>query len=168
MVEVKAPVAPAVSEAPIAPVPSRSGWVKPMVAIAAFAVILTLVSSGAVLLLGGPSPATYPAGTPSAAFQDFVNAAKKGDWATADGLISANLRSQGLTSQSVAGIVATTDVIVSIDSSHQDGSRATLDVTYQFSSGGVFSNSGLFSGSGVLMVLEPGGWKVDSQLMIGY
>lgn len=168
MVEVNTPVAPVVSEEPIAPEPSSSGWVRPMVAIAAFVVILTLVSSGAVLWLGGSSQLTYAAGTPEAALQDFVNAAQKGDWTTADRLLSSNLKSQGMASQSVAGLAGQSGVTVSIDSEYRNGSRATLSVSYQSDSSAGLNSPNYVAGSSVDMVLEADGWKVDSPLYYGY
>lgn len=169
MVEVNASAAPATPQAPIAPVASGSGWVRPMVAVAAFAVILTLVSTAAVLLIGGPSQVSYAKGTPEAAFQDFVTAAKKGDWATAEGLMSSNLRTaQGMTAQSAAGMAAQSGVTVSVNSTYRNGNSATLSVIYQYNSPPGVGSSSWTSSASVEMVLESGGWKVDSPLNLGY
>ena len=169
MVEVNASAAPASPQAPIAPVASGSGWVRPMFIVAAFAVILTLMSTAAVLFVGGRSQASYVKGTPEAAFQDFVNAAKKGDWVTAEGLMSSNLRiQQGMTAQSAAGMAAQAGVTVSIDSTYRSGNRATLSVSYRYETQAGAVAVGGVSSSTVEMVVESGGWKLDSPLYFGY
>jgi hypothetical protein len=169
VVEVNASAPPANPQTPIAPVASGSGWVRPMVIVAAFAVVLTLLSTAAVLFVGGRSQAGYAKGTPEAAFQEFISAAKKGDWVTAEGLLSSNLRTeQGMTAQSVAGVAAQGGVSVSIDSTYRSGNRATLSLTYQYETqAGAIVVSGT-SNASVEMVLESGGWKVDSPLYFGY
>jgi hypothetical protein len=139
-----------------------------MVTVAAFAVILTLLSTAAVLFVGGRSQAGYAKGTPEAAFQDFINAAKNGDWVTAEGLMSSDLRTQqGMTAQSVAGMAAQSGVTVSIDSTYRSGNRATLSVTYRSDTQSGAVSAGWTSSASVEMVLESGGWKVDSPLYFG-
>jgi hypothetical protein len=144
---------------------SRSGWLKSLVVVAAFMVVLAVASTAAVLVAGGPRQADYPTGTPEAAFQAFVKAVNAGDWTTADGLMSANLKSQGITAQQAGAFVTMGSVSVSIQSSSTTGSQATLSVDYKLDIGatGLVSSS-VDMPSTVRMVLEPGGWKLDSQL----
>ena len=83
-----APIVPMTPEERVAPiVPARSGWIKPLIAIAAFVVVLTAASTAAVLVVGGPAQSNYASGTPQAAFQSFVDAAQRSDWATANSLL---------------------------------------------------------------------------------
>lgn len=141
-----------------------SGWLRPLLAVGAFVVVLALVSTAAVVFIGGPKEVTYPAGSPEAAFQDFVQAARKGDWTTADDLVSLNLKAQGLTAEAAAGYWNLTDVTVSIRSSTRTGDRATLGVDYEFRSGSGFGSYTYHTLSSVQMVLEESGWKLDSRL----
>lgn len=146
------------------PVEPGSGWLKPLTFVASVMVVLAVVATAAVLLLGGPKEITYPAGSPEAAFQDFVRAARAGDWTTADGLISLDLKGQGMTAESAAGYTSLTDVTVSIKSSTRIGDQATLTVDYQFGSRSVLGGYSYDTVSSVVMVLESDGWKLDSRL----
>jgi hypothetical protein len=141
-----------------------SGWLRPLVAVAALMVVLAVASTAAVVLVGGPKEVTYPAGSPEAAFQAFVWAAKRGDWTTADGLLSSGAKAQGVTAEAAAGYTTLTDVTVSIRSSSRTGDRATLSVDYEFSSGSGFGSNSYDTLSSVQMVLEADGWKLDSRL----
>lgn len=146
------------------PVAPNAGWLRPLVAIVAFVVVLTVASTAAVLWVGGPRPASYPAGSPQAAFQDFVTAVQNGDWATADGMLSSNQRAQGVTSQMVGGMFSDSGATVSIVSSSGSGDRVTLNVTVQVNSGSWLGSYSYTNATQVVMVQETGGWKVDSQL----
>jgi hypothetical protein len=146
------------------PAAPGSGWLKPLIFVASVMVVLAVASTAAVLLVGGPKQVTYPAGSPEAAFQDFVQAARTGDWATADGLISSDLKARGMDAEAAAGYTYLTDVTVSIRSSSRTADRATLSVDYQFRSGPGFGSYSYDTLSSVQMVLEADGWKLDSQL----
>jgi hypothetical protein len=150
------------------PVVSGSGWLKPLIFVASVMVVLAVISTAAVLLLGGPKEMTYPAGSPEAAFQDFVRAARSGDWTTADGLISADLKARGMDARAVAGYTYMTDVTVSIKSSTRAADHATLNVDYQFGSNSAFGGYSYDNVSSVVMILEADGWKLDSQLGGGF
>lgn len=146
---------------------SRPGWLKPMLAIAAFSIILTVASTAAVIWVGGPRQAGYPAGSPEAAFQAFVNAAQSGDWATADTFLSSNMRAQGQSSQPMVSGTLNGNVTVTIQSTTLNGSSATLSVSYAYSSGSLFGSTSYVSGANVSMILEASGWKLDSPLYGG-
>jgi hypothetical protein len=143
---------------------SGSGWLKSLVLVAAFMVALAVISTAAVMVAGGPKPADYPARSPEAAFQAFVKAANAGDWTTADGLLSANLKTQGMTAQDAAGYMSLGSMTMSIQSSSTTGSQATLNVDYRISAGVGLVSSGYDMYSSVRMVLESDGWKLDSRL----
>lgn len=163
----EAPMTPAAPIKPIghAPVRSRPGWVKPLIAIAAFVVILTVASTAAVLVVGGPAQSNFAAGTPQAAFQNFVDAAQRSDWVTANSLLSAPLKDRGMDAQSAAGFINVGGMTVSIDSSSGSGDRVTLYVSYQMGSGSVIPPYSAYSmSSSVDMVRESDGWKLDSQV----
>jgi hypothetical protein len=159
------PVSPAAPIAPIgaAPVRSRPGWVKPLIAIAAFVVVLTVASTAAVLVVGGPGPSNYAAGTPQAAFQNFVDATQRSDWVTANSLLSASMKDRGMDAQSAAGFLNVSGTTVSIESSSGDANRMTLYFSYG-SSAGMPPYSAYGMSSSVDMVRESDGWKLDSQV----
>ena len=168
MVESTEPVAsvePAAPWAPIKPAPvrSRPGWVKPLIAIAAFVVVLTVASTAAVLVAGGPAQHNYASGTPQAAFQSFVDAAQQNDWATANSLLSASMKDRGMDAQSTAGFLTVSGTTVSIESSSGDANRMTLHFSYG-SSAGMPPNTVYWMVSSVDMVRESDGWKLDSQV----
>ena len=146
------------------PVAPGSGWLKPLLFVASVMVVLAVVSTAAALLLGGPKEITYPTGSPEAAFQLFVRAARSGDWTTADGLISSDLKNRGMDARAAAGYTYLTDVAVSIKSSTRTGDLATLNVDYRFGSSSAFGGYSYDTVSNVVMVLEADGWKLDSQL----
>lgn len=156
------PAPPVPPAPPSLPANSNAGWIRPLVAIAVFTLILTVASAVAVLSPGGPTATTYPPGSPQEAFQRFVAAAKNNDWTTADSLLSSDLKTLGLSPEAIAGPAQGTGT-VSIDGvTFQDSSHVYLNVTYHFSDGTMMRND--VSGAPVLMVLEPGGWKVGSEL----
>jgi hypothetical protein len=146
---------------------SRRVWLMPMLAIAAFSIVLTVASTAAVIWLGGPSRASYPAGSPEAAFQEFVTAAQNGDWATADTLMSSNMRAQGQSSQPMVAGMLSGGTTVSINSSTRTGNTATLSVSYTYNSGSLFGSSTYTTVGNVSMILGADGWKLDSSLYGG-
>ena len=162
------PVSPAAPIAPIvaAPVRSRPGWVKPLIAIAAFVVVLTVASTAAVLVVGGPGRTNYASGTPQAAFLNFADAVQRNDWATAGGLLSTGLKDRGIDAQSAAGFLNVGGgMTVSIDSSAGSGDRVTLYVSFQMGTGSVIPPYSAYGmSSSVDMVRESDGWKLDSQV----
>jgi len=161
-----APIVPMTPEERVAPiVAARPGWIRPLVAIAAFVVVLTVASTAAVLVAGGPAQHNYAAGTPQAAFQNFVDAGQRSDWVTANSLLSATLKGRGMDAQSAAGFLNVSGMTVSIDSSSGSGDRVTLYVSYQMGSGSVIPPYSAYSmSSSVDMVRETDGWKLDSQV----
>jgi len=141
-----------------------SGWLRPLIAVAAFVIALAVASTAAVVFVGGPKEVTYPAGSPEAAFQDFVQAARRGDWAAADDLVSLNLKAKGMSAKAAAGWRSMADVTVSIRSSTRTGDQTTLGVDYEYRSGSGFGSYSHHTLSSVEMVLEESGWKLDSWL----
>jgi hypothetical protein len=150
------------------PIQAGSGWPKSLLAVAAFMVILAVAATAVVMTVGGPKESTYPAGSPEAAFQSFLKAAKSGDWTTADGLLSSGLQAQGVTAQQAAGPATLDLVTVSIKSSSTTGTVATLSLDVQTSSGSGLGSFSYHSVSTVRMVLEGDRWKLDSQVGSGY
>jgi len=121
--------------------------------------------TAAVLVVGGPAQSNFAAGTPQAAFQNFVDAAQRSDWVTANSLLSAPLKDRGMDAQSAAGFINVGGMTVSIDSSSGSGDRVTLYVSYQMGSGSVIPPYSAYSmSSSVDMVRESDGWKLDSQV----
>ena len=159
-----APIVPMTPEERVAPVvPARSDWIKPLIAIAVFVVVLTVASTAAVLVVGGSAQSNFAAGTPQAAFQNFVDAAQRSDWVTANSLLSAPLKGRGMDAQSAAGFLNVSGMTVSIDSSSGDANRMTLYFSYG-SSAGMPPNTVYWMSSSVDMVRESDGWKLDSQV----
>jgi hypothetical protein len=145
-------------------VPARSGWIKPLIAIAVFVVVLTVASTAAVLVAGGPAQSSFAAGTPQAAFLNFADAVQRNDWATAGGLLSTGLKDRGIDAQSAAGYL-TGGGTVSIESSFGDDSRTTLSLNYQMGTGSAIPPYSAYSTSFTVdMVRESDGWKLDSQV----
>jgi hypothetical protein len=149
---------------PVAPAgPARSGWLKPLIGIAAFVIVLTVASTAAVLVVGGPGQKAYATGTPEAAFQSFVDAVQNNDWVTANTLVSASMKDRGTDAQTAAGMLTAGGTTVTIESSAGDVSRTTLFVTIQIgSNSGMPLNPSYTMGSSVDMVREADGWKLDS------
>lgn len=141
---------------------ARSG-LKAIVAIAVAVVILIVASTASVLVVGQPSPASFAAGTPQAAFQKWLVAANAGDWTIADGYLSSNLVSQGVVSQQLAGSSSGPRATVSIDGVQMGERTATLSITIDRSLGSGIGAAGYSTSSTVQMVLENGAWKLDSQ-----
>lgn len=145
----------------------RRDWLRPLVGIAAAMLVLTIVSTAAVMLVGGAArTVVYGAGTPQEAYLKFASAVQAGDYATADTYLSKSARQQGLSSAQVGGpAMGRTAGSVSIDSAQVNGDSATLQVTFTFYTSAGFSNNLNGTSQPVQMILEDGGWKVDAQPM---
>ncbi len=141
-------------------------WLRPLIAISAVVVVLTVVSTAAVLVLGGPRQASYAPGSPEDAFQRFVAAAYAGDYQTADSYLSQRLIDQGTSTR----LMVSHDYGVggnrswTIDSAQRRGDTATLYVKVEtrYQSGLVSTTSSYTTD--VQMAFERGGWRVDSSL----
>ena len=142
---------------------SSKGGLKSLVVIVVAVAVLMVVSTASVLLVGGPSRASYTPGTPQAAFQNWLSAANAGDWTTADTYLSSSLIAQGVSSEQMAGPSSATRPMVTIDSAQLGAQSATLFITIQGSSGSGIGAGTYASTSSVQMVLENGSWKIDSQ-----
>jgi hypothetical protein len=162
-----APVAP-VAPPPVPPAAPRKpwpSWARPLIGISAFVIVLTVAATAAVIVAGSPAKPNYAAGTPEAAFTDFVDAVQHGDWTTADAMVSTTMRDRGENARTLSSGIAYGTWTVTIESVSGAGNYRTLYVSYEMSvSGGMTSYMNSFSGS-VQMVLEPSGWKIGSQLL---
>ena len=147
----------------------RRDWLRPLVGIAAAMLVLTIVSTAAVMLVGGTArTVVYGAGSPQEAFQKFASAVQASDYATADTYLSKRVRQEGLSSSQFGGpAMGRPDGSVSIESAQVNGDTATLQVTFTFYTSAGFNNNVNGSQQSVQMILEDGGWKVDSELMPG-
>jgi hypothetical protein len=144
----------------------RRDWLRPLVGIAAAMIILTIVSTAAVMVVGGAARTPdYGAGTPQDAFIKFASAVQAGDYATADTYLSSRLRQNGVSSLQFGGPeTGMPAASVAIASQQINGDMATLQVAFKYMSSRNAANP---AGQSVQMVREGGGWKVDSQLMPG-
>jgi hypothetical protein len=145
----------------------RRDWLRPLVGIAAAMLVLTIVSTAAVMLVGGTArTVVYGAGSPPEAFLKFASAVQAGDYSTADMYLSKRVRQEGLSSIQFGGPATGRPAgSVSIDSAQVNGDTATLQVSYTFYTSVGFSNTLNGTSQPVQMIREDGGWKVDSELM---
>lgn len=163
-----APVAappPAPTPPPVPPSTSRKEWLRPLAIIAVAMIVLTVLSSAAVLWMGDRTvQASYPAGTPEAAMQAYIAAYEKGDYDTASSYLSSRLKSEGITTK-VAGSYgpSAAGLGVTITSARVNGDRATLVVQITRSSNSVLGNTSSSYETSVALVREGGSWKIDSE-----
>jgi hypothetical protein len=163
------PASGAPQSAAAGPGQGRQGreWLRPLLVVAVAVVVLTVASMAAVLVVGARPQPSYPGDSPEAALQAYVSAVGGGDYATADGLLSARIRGEGISSgMSHSGSTPFT-LSVSIVAVHLHGYRATIDVEMRRSYPGAINSSYAYATS-LDMVQENGGWKIDSEQISGF
>jgi len=166
---------PSASERESAPDPApapvtapRKEWLMPLATIAVAMIVLTILSTSAVLWMGGgTSQPSYAPGTPEAAMQEFVDAYKRGDYVTVDSYLSSRLKSEGITTKMGGGLgTSGAELTVTITSARVNGDRATLDVQITRSSNSFLGNTSSSYGASVDLVREGGSWKIDSENVV--
>lgn len=198
-VAAEAPAAAPEARATFVPAPTpaparrpRPEWLMPLIVIAIAMIVLMVVSTAAVLTIGGSDAPTYPPGywqgsalsspwpiavptygpgdvskydasTPENAFRSYINAITRGDNASADQMLSARARSIGDNSSLMAPPVDGSYTSVTIESSRETGDRATLNVTIHSSFGDGAGAPTLSWGEIVGLVREGDTWKIDTE-----
>lgn len=159
------PVTPATPRAPSSPGVRRT-------VILLGGVILAVVLAGMVVVLAAGRPAaTYPAGSPEAAFQGFFTAWQARDLDAAYLSFSDRIRGQ-VTPDEFRRMDADfswardSDRRVVLVGSVVTGDRATLDLRIdEFSSGGLLGGGGTWSWErSIPLIRENGAWHVDEYL----
>ena len=192
-----APEAPATFAPAPAPAPGparrpRPEWLMPLIVIAIAMIVLTVVSTAAVLTIGGSDAPTYPPGywqgsalsspwpiavptygpgdvskydasTPENAFRSYINAIAVGDRASADQMLSARARSIGDSSSQIGPTIEGSYTSVTIESSRVTGDTATLNVTIQSFFGDGVGASKMSWSEIVGLVREGDTWKIDTE-----
>jgi hypothetical protein len=163
-----APADPIIAAAAQGPVGSRAGRMPLILGGAILAV--ALVSVLAIVALPRPA-ATYPAGTPEAAFKAYYSAWQQRDLETSYALLSDRLRDQVTIvwyrqMDRDYGWGRDQDRRLTLQGSRVGGDTATLDLRIE-----VFYSGGLLGGGGtsawdtsVPLVREHGAWHVDELL----
>lgn len=149
----------------------QSGGRRAWVAAGIVAVVIVALALVAFLLLGQREDADYPAGSPEAAFQDFMRAWQADDvdlaWAslsaqaqertTLDRFRSANLRRREDVHR------------VWIDDVFVDGERAVLHLSVEsLTDDGILGPGRERASARMTLVREGGDWKVDSPTVVYY
>jgi hypothetical protein len=151
--------------------PTRTGPVSgPLVVAVGLVVGLVVVAVVAVLLVGQGSPRTYPAGSPEAAFQAYLQAYDADDLETAHGAFSTQVRKTWSYETYVRDTTSwggsSTDPRVWIDSVTTSGDEATLHLTIEWSSGsGIGASRWYDRNVEIRMVSENGGWFIGQRLI---
>ncbi len=192
-----APEAPATFAPAPAPPPAlargpRPEWLTPLIVIAIAMIVLTVVSTSAVLMIGGSAAPTYPPGywqgsalsspwpiavqsygagdvskydasTPESAFKSYINAISTGDRASADQMLSARARSIGDSSSLIGPTIEGSYSSVTIESSRVTGDTATLNVTIHSSFGDGVGTPTMSRSEIVGLVREGDTWKIDTE-----
>lgn len=163
---------PTRGSSPVAP-PQRRARPGPVaiVAIAIGAGVLLLAGLVAAVLITRPA-ATYPAGSPEAAFQAYLFAYRTGDVEAAYGAFSGDVRSR-LTLAQYKGLdadqrrwQAQEDPRIVLDRTDRTAAdRVTLQMTIEHFNPGVFGSSRWTEPLSVRMVREAGAWRIDDPLL---
>jgi hypothetical protein len=150
--------------APKAAGPSRAlfGVTIALVALAVIAMVVVVLGDRA-------GSATYPAGSPEAAFQSYLQAFDDGDAEAAYAALSTRVRAswsydQYLQDQDTFGKWQP-ERQVWIDSVERDGDRATLHLTVEYRSGSGLNISTWSNTQDVRMTLEDDDWRVDQRIV---
>ncbi len=175
------PAGPGGEQPPVSPVESSAGGPQVgtsptrMIAIAlAIVAVLVVLAVVVVLAFGSGGVREYPAGTPEATVQAYVQALDSRDLTGAYAQLSARLKAT-LTESAYADRVAmygysygdTSGRIVRIDRTDVRDQRATVFLTVeQYYGGGGLTPSRYTVHPTLLLVREGGAWKLD-QLYVG-
>ncbi len=136
-------------------------------------VAIAIAAVVAVVLLANRAPASYPAGSPEAAFQGYLQAFERGDYAASYTYFSNAIRSSTneteyrLAVQQYGIYDREQGSRVLFDRSTVNGDRAVLHlVVEQYSGGGPFGGGDVYRGlRQIAMVREGGEWKIDEALV---
>ena len=186
-----APAEPAASapEAPSAPTgpfafsrfsahAARAEWLRPLVVVAVAMIVLTVVSTAAVLTVGGPAapvsseaPSSYDiisvpnfaAGSPEVAYLSYVAAIQKGDYDAADAMLSSSAIAAGEDSTTLGLEDSIGAFTPTVGKTEVDGDTATLYVTLQKAMGDESAAPTFSLDVTVHLVREGGIWKIDSE-----
>ncbi len=166
-----------VAEVQAAPPPARSR--PPRSVLVAGLAIVALIAIAVIVAVALPDePATYPAGSPEAAFQDYYQAWEAGDSETAYESLSSDVR-RDITSDEYRRMDSEQswqrdeDRRVVLLASEITGDRAVLDLRVdQFTQGGGLGGDRYSYDRSVRLVREDGVWLIDEPLVgvepVGY
>jgi len=135
------------------------------------ALVLMVVAAATFLLVSDDEVATYPPGSPEAAYQEYAQAWEAGDVETAWEAFTT--RAQGRISKSEFRDTNTWrgEEAMRIWIEHQTGTddRAVLNLSIDFTyDGGLFGTDRHTESSRVTLLREDGEWKIDTPLVGHY
>jgi hypothetical protein len=132
-------------------------------------IVLAVVAMVVVILGGRSGPATYPAGSPEAAFQAYLAAYEGADPAAAYAALSTRIREAWPYDDYVQARDSyrswQQDQRVWIDRSERAGEQATLFLTIETRYGSGIGANTSTDHREVRMTLEDGSWRVDQRLV---
>jgi hypothetical protein len=136
-------------------------------------VAIAIAAVVAVVLLANRAPASYPAGSPEAAFQGYLQAFERGDYAASYASFSKAIRDSTSESEyrTAVGQYGIYDGVqgsrVLFDRTSGSGDRVVLHlIVEQYSGGGPFGGGEVYRSSRqISMVREDGTWKIDQALV---
>jgi hypothetical protein len=141
-----------------------------LIAIGVGIVALSIASIAVVVTVGSRPPATFPADSPEAALQGYLEAFDAGDYGAAYEYFSAPV--QGVMSAADFEAAArdyasyrTESYLVTYDGTEGTGDRVSLQVTIEYGSGGALSTDRYSYQTTVPMVREDGSWRIDEALV---
>ena len=157
---------------------ARAEWLRPLVVVAVAMIVLTVVSTAAVLTVGGPAapvsseaPSSYDiisvpnfaAGSPEVAYLSYVAAIQKGDYDAADAMLSSSAIAAGEDSTTLGPEDSIGAFTPTVGKTEGDGDTATLYVTLQMAMGDESAAPTFSLDVTVHLVREGGIWKIDSE-----
>ena len=148
--------------------PRTTGPSRPILWLTIALVAPAVVAVAVVLLGGRVTPATYPADSPEAAFQAYLNAYDGPDPAAAYAALTKRVRDTWPYDEYVMETSkwqTGQDHRTWIDRVERSGGRATLCLTIEYSSGNGLSTSTWTDHRQVRMALEDGAWRIDQRLV---
>ncbi|HYN63813.1 MAG TPA: hypothetical protein VES36_04345 [Candidatus Limnocylindrales bacterium] len=133
---------------------------------------LVVLGAAVVLLAEGRQPASFEAGTPQAAMQDYLAAWRDDDHEAAYASFSDEIRADTSLAQYESQVrsfgdssFGGSDTAVYIDRADGDDSRVTLYLTIEQYYGGGLGGESYRSQREVRMVHQPDGWRIDQPLI---
>lgn len=137
-----------------------------LVVLAAFAIAVAAI---ALVLLRGDRQASFPSGSPEAAYQAYLTAWADGDrdatWDALSSSVRASWPKQEYLDAAAMKYSSPDDAAISIDRSTVNGDRATLRVTIERVYRNGLQSSRSRSSFDVRLVREEGAWRIDQRLM---
>jgi len=135
------------------------------------ALVVVAIAAVVVVLVGRPSgAATYPAGSPEAAFQSYLAADEGADPAATYGAFSTRVRAtwpydEYLGARDMYSGWQQNERRVWIDRVERNGDLATLYLSVEYASGSGIGASTWTDHREVRMMFEDGAWRVDQRIV---